>query len=80
MTKFEKYEGELRNMQRLFMLKCEAALLTNKNTDPNSSFTERRTKQKITEEIKDYLEIIKELKKRGYKYNLKDLLNYMFDY
>jgi hypothetical protein len=75
----ESYEGELKNMQRLFMLRCEAALLTSRNTDPNSAFTEKRTKAQMVREINDYLKIIKQLK-RGKTYDLKDLFNYMYDY
>lgn len=77
---YEDYEGQLKNQIRLFMLRCEAALLTSRNTDPHSAFTETRTKKQILQEIKDYNKIIQDLQKEKVTTNPRALLNYMYNY
>lgn len=76
----EDYEGQLTYQIRLFMLRCEVALLTKRNTDPHSAFTETRTKKQILKEIKDYIKIIQDLKNQGISINFKDLHMYMYNY
>jgi len=75
------YEGKITDQVRLFMLRCEAALLTSRNSDPHSAFTEVRTRSQITKEIQSYIKIINEIKKtKKMTTNPQALLNYMYNY
>ena len=80
MVFIESYDGQLKLCKQLFLLRCEAAMLTSRNTDPNGAFTEKRSKSEILKEIKFYTAFINKLLKEGKPINCKSLYDYVYHY
>jgi len=76
--RFELFISELQLRIRLYMLRCEAMLLSSRDTAPEDAFTEERTKEQLQREIDDLLGIITEMSRKQGPIPLKQLLNKMY--
>lgn len=63
------------------MLNCEVAVVSGRNTDPLTVFSDKRSKSKLLRDLEEIKKVLAELYADGYKKPKSDeLLKYIMEY